>query len=109
MLFVFNLDESVEFKSTTPSNYKNIINRQFPSKTQYYWIDGNNYLIIPNTIEKVKLKLLAKGDIKQGINAELLTPTWMIADIIKYVIQDVRNSKTIPMDENPNMNNNIKQ
>jgi hypothetical protein len=109
MLYVFNLDESVEFKSTTPSSYSNIQNRQFPSKKKYYWLDGNNHLIVPYEIEMVKLKLLAKGDSKQGINADLLTPSWMIADIIKYVVQDVRNSKTIPMDENPNMNNNLKQ
>lgn len=108
MLYVFNLDESVEFKSITPSNYVNIMNREFKSKIQYYWIDGDNYLIIPNTVEKVKLKLLIKGDVKSGINAELTTPSWMIGDILKYVIQDIRNSKSIPMDENPNMNNNLK-
>jgi len=108
MLIVSSVDESEIFKFTTPQNYKNILNRGM-NKTKYCWLNGNNNLIIPEDIQKVKLKLLPKGNIKLGINQEVFTPSWLIGDVIKFVIQDVRNAKSIPMDENPNMNNNLKQ
>ena len=107
MLIVTTLDDSNRFEMTTSENYKNIMSREFPPKNGYYWII-DNHLIVPKDIEAVKIKYLKRNVLTEGIDVELTTPDWMIGEIIKYVIQDIRNTKSIPSDEDPNMNNNIK-
>ena len=107
LLNVYSLDNTL-FKSTTVENYKNISNREFKSKDKYYWIT-NDYLVIPDgTIKEVKIRYIPKLDFNLSLSDELYIPNWLIADIIKLVVQDLRGTLSIPKDENPDMNSNVK-
>lgn len=108
LLIVSSVDDSGRFEMTTPENYKNILNREFKPRTGYYWIN-NGYLVTPDSeIEVVKLRYIPKLELKNGLDTELGVPEWLLADILKYVVTDVRNSFSIIKDEDPNMNVNIK-
>ena len=107
LINIYSLDNTL-FKSTTVENYKNISNREFKSKDKYYWIT-NNYLVIPDTtIKEVKVRYIPKLDFNINLSDELYIPNWLIADIIKLVVQDIRGTLSIPKDENPDMNSNTK-
>lgn len=108
LLIVSTLDESNRFEQTTPENYKNILNREFKPKTGYYWIN-NGYLIIPDSeVEVVKLRYIPKLSIKSGLDSDIGIPSWLVADILRMVVTDIRNTKQIVKDENPDMNSNSK-
>ena len=110
LLMVETIDGSNRFEQTTPENYKNISNREFKPKTGYYWIN-NNHLIIPDSeVETVSLRYIAKIEITTctGLDQEIGIPSWLISDVVKYVVQDIRNTISIPQDENPDLNSNMK-
>ena len=110
LLIVETIDGSNRFEQTTPENYKNISNREFKPKTGYYWIN-NNHLIIPDSeVETVSLRYIAKIEITTctGLDQEIGIPSWLISDVVKYVVQDIRNTISIPQDENPDLNSNMK-
>lgn len=108
LLTVMTLDGSRRYEMTTPDNYKNIVNREFLPKNGYYWID-NNYLVIPSYIEAVKLSYLKKVSLQNSsLDGDITIPEWLLADIVKNVVADIRNTKSIPSDENPDMNINNK-
>ena len=110
LLIVETIDGSNRFEQTTPENYRNISNREFKPKNGYYWIN-NNHLILPDSeIETVSLRYIPKINITSctGLEQQIGIPGWLMSDIIKYVIQDIRNSRSIVKDENPDLNSNIK-
>lgn len=108
LLIITSIDDSQRFEQTTPENYKNILNREFKPKVSYYWIE-NGYLVLPNSdIEIVKLRYIPKLEIKNGLDFDLGIPEWLLSDILKYVVADIRNTLSIPKDENPDANINNK-
>lgn len=110
LLIVQAIDGSNRFEQTTPENYKNISSREFKPKTGYYWIN-NNHLILPDSeVETVSLRYIPKISVNSctGLDQQTGIPAWLITDIIKYVIQDLRNMKSIVKDENPDLNSNTK-
>lgn len=115
LLIVETIDGSNRFEQTTPENYKNISNREFKPKNGYYWIN-NNHLIIPDSeVETVSLRYIPKITTQSlktfgcnGLDTEIGIPSWLLSDIIKYVIVDIRNTKSIVKDENPDLNSNSK-
>lgn len=112
MIQVLSIDESEKFIQTTPENYKNILNREFQAKTNYYWFK-NDYLIIPGYIKAVNIKGLFKTfttDSCKGILwSELGMPDWVITDIMSLVVKDIANyNLRIVKDNDPNKNVNDK-
>lgn len=110
LLIISTLDESNRFEQTTPENYKNISNREFKPKTGYYWI-SDGYLIIPNSeVEAVKLRWVDKKEVNQvtSLDEKIGMPEWLISDVIRMVVVDIRNMRSITKDENPDMNLNSK-
>lgn len=115
LLIVETIDGSNRFEQTTPENYKNISNREFKPKNGYYWIN-NNYLILPDSqVETVYLRYIPKITTQSlktfgcnGLDTEIGIPSWLLSDIIKYTVTDIRNTKSIVKDENPDLNSNSK-
>jgi len=110
LLIIETIDGSNRFEQTTPENYKNISNREFKPKNGYYWIN-NNYLILPDSeVETVSLRYIPKITVNSctGLEQEIGIPAWLLSDIIKYTVVDIRNTKNIVKDENPDLNSNSK-
>lgn len=110
LLIVSSIDESNRFEQTTPENYKNILNREFKPRTGYYWIN-NGYLVIPDSlVSNVSLRYIPKVSINNctGLEQDLGIPSWLLSDIIRLTVTDIRNTKSITKDENPDLNSNIK-
>lgn len=110
VLVVETLD-GISLTKTTPTLYKKIKNRRFSSNENYYWI-YNNKIIIPSTIEVVRIRYIKKLSLNLdtclGMDEEIKIPNWIEYDMMKLLITDLRNRKGIPSDENPNNNNNDK-
>ena len=119
LIVVTSVDRSVVYTPTNILNYANILNRQFKSKTKYFWIE-NGYLIIPDSdIEQVAIYAYSKPigliDTKNKNNCfnyldqEFKIPSYLVANVIKYTLQDLANyNKRMIKDENSNLNTNIK-
>lgn len=110
LLLISTLDESNRFEQTTPENYKNISNREFKPRTGYYWIN-DGYLTIPNSeVEAVKLRWVDKKEVNQvkSLDEKIGIPEWLISDVIRMTVVDIRNMRSITKDENPDMNLNNK-
>lgn len=110
LLIISTLDESNRFEQTTPENYKNIANREFKPRTGYYWIN-DGYLVIPNSeVEAVKLRWVDKKEVNQvtSLDEKIGIPEWLISDVVRMAVVDIRNMRAIVKDENPDMNLNSK-
>lgn len=121
LIKVMNLNNSLEYIQIKPFEYKDINNREYPSrKVKYYWID-DGYLYIPNSeTDEVKIYGLFKdsqeADLFNGnvdccykpLDSILLVPDYLLTISKKQVVLDLLQEKQIPPDENPNLNSNEK-
>lgn len=118
---VTNIDDTIDYQKTTPSKYRNDNKREEPiTKQQYYIEDGYPYL--PNsTTELINIRVLtlenylvnevsgcSKGNCKSYWDYEVPTSDKLTEVAIQETIKELSFTKQIPVDENPNLDNNIK-
>lgn len=122
LLKIFNLNTTLEYKEIKPSQYKEIINREFVNKkTKYYWIiDGYIYIPDASTEEVKGLGVFVDSQEADFFNGDInccYKPLDSIVTLPKYIIdiakQDVVNNliktnRAITPDENPDLNVNKK-
>jgi hypothetical protein len=107
------IDYSKEYNVTFPFLYKDITNRPFPSKTKYYWL-MNGYLYIPDSdVESVlgfgMLKESIEGECSKPMDNKFIFPDYILSVAKQETLKELLGSfKQITSDENPNLNNNIK-
>lgn len=122
LIKILNIKGSMEYKQIKPSQYKDIINREFVNKkTKYFWI-VDNYIYIPDvSTEEVKgLGIFIDSQEADFFNGDIdccYKPLDSIVTLPKYIIdiakQDVINNlvktnRPINSDENPDLNSNDK-
>jgi hypothetical protein len=125
MLEVHNPTYAKEFRQTTPKAYKNIKLREFQDKRiKYYWL-SNGYLIIPdsmvrivtirgvfaNPAEALKLNTCIKQDntCPKLLDQPFVCPDYLLSVVKQETLKDLFGFyKRSVVDENPDLNNNIK-
>lgn len=103
------------FKETIPSRYTSSINRGVKSKNTYYWIQ-DGYLIIPgeDCIGSVQIRGMFKNQIEIGkcqsmLDVDFPIPKYLESTIIDLTVQKIfATKKRIPLDENTDLNTNLK-
>lgn len=118
---VSTLDGEVEFKATTPSQYRRDNSRKEKSDSiKYYVKDGYLYLLDTDiqivdlyvlTTETEKISLISNCSeecCKSLWDYEFIVPDKLKEVIIMETLKEVSSKKQIPADENPNLNSNEK-
>lgn len=122
ILLVTSIDDGVEFDYSTLQNFLTDKRREFAHLGRKYYIN-NGYLYIPDyEVEAVNIKILTLEQ-KEAIEAntckecdgcksvwdyEFICPDRLYDAIVRETFQEVFNKKSIPIDENPNLNSNEK-
>lgn len=118
---VTNLDNTLDFKSTTPSEFRRDKNRQGKEEfIRFYVKDGYLYLL-DTAVQSVNLYLLTleteriselsectTDDCKSLWEYEFICPSKLIENVITETIKEIGGSKQVAADTNPNMDNNQK-
>ena len=114
ILLVYNIDKSIQFTQTTPSNYLNVLRREFKSPQKYFWI-SDDYLYIPDSfieeviIYGVFLDLSQTTDDKcfSLLDADSSIPDWLRTDAIRVTVGEIASvTKRISQDESTELNSN---
>lgn len=125
---IYSMDRSQRFDLTSPRTYQNIMKREFINKSlKYAWIE-NDYLIIPKTqipsisltglFESKKEALELSGcddDLKDEmrclttLDEEFICPDHLLSTVKDLTMQSLLRTKSIPFDENSNLDSNVKQ
>lgn len=119
---VLTIDEEVEFKPITPSQYRRDKNRVGISDYIYYYVKDGYLYLLDTEIERVNLYVLTTNmedlDAASSCSEECCKSLWeyefIIPDkleeaVVSETIREVSMKKQSPQDENPNMNNLEKQ
>jgi hypothetical protein len=119
---VTTIDEEVEFKSTTPSQYRRDKNRVESSDYIYYYVKDGYLYLIETEIEVVNLYLLtldldklddgcacSDDNCKSLWDFEFIVPDKLEEVVVGETIKEIAMRKQMVRDENPNTNNNEKQ
>lgn len=126
VLSVYSIFGDIKYDYISPSDYQDYLNREFKSKRSgVYWIH-NDYLVIPNSFADIvmlrgmftnqneidKLNGVTSSTTGTGLGSCLgimdqpfVVPTYIIGNILKYTIADIRNI-TVPLQEDAIPNNN---
>ena len=118
---VSNIDYSLSFKKTTLSKYRRDKGRQ-EYLPDYFFYEKDGFLYLPDTdVSRVALYLYSPNEYDilkvRGCNKEECVNPWdseficsdKITDVvITEAIKEISFKIQIPMDENPNMDSNIK-
>lgn len=125
MIQVFNVEYAKEFRQITPQEYKNIIVREFKDpRIKYFWIQ-NKHLIVPDSLVKavtVRGVFINPNDAKKlnsclteeeqcspMLDQPFICPDYLLAVVKSETLKDLYNFyKRSVVDENPNVNTNIK-
>lgn len=119
---VITADWEKEFKPTTPSQYRRDKNRVEKSDYIYYYIKEDYLYLLDTEIELVSLYLismelesLAEGcgcndndECKSLWDYDFIVPDKLGEAVIGETVKEIVMRKQIPLDENPNSNNNEK-
>lgn len=118
---VTSIDNFVELKPTTPSQYRRDSKRQGEDDyVRYYVKDGYLYILDQEilrvnlyfiTVETEKLESLSecsKPSCKSIWDYEFIVPDKMEEVVITEAIKEISMKKQIPADTNPNLDENIK-
>lgn len=114
LLEVYSIDGLKRYNNSDPSNYINYLNREFKSKSSgQFWIT-NDYLIIPDTIEVVMIRGLFSSEAeinkfnkknvvscKSKLDELFIVPDYLIGDILKATIADIRNTAVLQENQVP--------
>ena len=122
ILLVTSVDGMVEFDYSSISDIKRNSQREFGHLVQNYYIH-NNYMYIPNyEVEAVDIDILTLQQ-KEAVEAnsckkcdkcksvwdyEFICPDRLLDAIVRETIQEIFGKKSIPVDEQPNLDSNIK-
>lgn len=113
---VFSLDGYNEYRLINRINYRDILNLEYRDKrVKYAWIE-DDYLFIPDSnVEKVILSGLPVNPEEINctkcslpLDTVLPFPGYLIDIVKKDIIQEILGVERYPVDENPNLNTNIK-
>lgn len=119
---VTTVDSEVEFRHTTPSQYRRDKNRKEKSKDVMYYVKDDYLYLIDSEIQVVDLYLLtvetekieSTSSCSKEVNCKSLWDyKFVVPDKIKEVVigetlKEVSTKKQVPTDENPNLNSNEK-
>lgn len=123
---VLSLDGGVHYEPLRSlKDYKNTIKRPFGNKFKYYYIDGSNYIYLLNsTSERIDINALFtdEDEVKQisdcvesdecfsKLDNKFVCPKEFLSTVRDQTLQVILGgNKQIVQDENPNMDNNVKQ
>lgn len=117
---VTGIDNEIEFKATTPSQYRRDKIRGF-SDYNYYYIKDEYLYLIDSEVERVNLYLITtetekinecsackECDCKSLWDYEFKVPSKLTEVVIAETLKEILPSIQIPTDENPNLNSNEK-
>jgi hypothetical protein len=119
VLKVNNIKYGKEYRQIKPEEYKAYKDRRFKLKTfGYYWII-DNYIYIPDSyVEEITVRGMFKYDtevkkLNKEYGADCLSPLdsnfefpdYIISLAKQNVLQSGRITKSIPVDDNPNLSN----
>lgn len=118
---VTSIDDFVELKPTTPSQFRRDSRRAGEDDfVKYYVKDGHLYILDREilrvnlyfiTVETDKLEALSecsKPSCRSLWDYEFVVPDKLEEVVIGETIKEIATKKQIPLDENPNMDNNLK-
>lgn len=118
---VTNLDNTLEFKATTPSEFRRDKNRRgHDDFLRFYVKDGylyildtivqtvNLYLLTLETEKLAELSECSTDDCKSLWEYEFICPSKLIENVITESIKEIVMSKQMASDTNPNMDSNQK-
>lgn len=122
LIKVNSLDFGKDYNPTTPEAFKYTQSREFVDpNSRYFWMNQNR-IVIPYKIKQVivrgmfvdqaKAIMLDSNYQKECImllDEELSIPEYLLRSVLDYVVLDIlKKRKTVPLDENPNLNQNEK-
>lgn len=123
LIKVFTINGAKEYHQTKLNNYISIKSRPFQRK-QYFWLDADNYLYIPDSsvesvlvyglfhesLEVDKLNDKKGSDCAKILDSEFVCPEHLV-DIVKtQVIKELfEGFRSVVVDEKPDLNSNSKQ
>jgi len=118
---ITNLDNTQEFRATTPSQFRRDKNRQGKEEfIRFYVKDGylylldtivqtvNLYLLTLETEKLAELSECTTDDCKSLWEYEFICPSKLIENVVTESIKEIAGSRGIAEDTNPNMDSNQK-
>lgn len=118
---VTNLDGSIDFRATTPSEFRRDKNRQGKDPfIRFYVKDGylylldtivksvNLYLLTLETEKIAELSECSTDDCLSLWEHDFICPSKLIENVVTEAIKEIAGSKQMPADTNPNMDSNQK-
>lgn len=122
VISVHAIDElsEIEFKPIDLKQYRRNQNRQGTDKKRYYYVKGNKLYIPDSQARVVSVELITlypedadkcncnpkEEDCKDIYDSKFIVPSKYIENVVKATIQEIAFKKQIPIDNNPNLNEN---
>jgi hypothetical protein len=117
---VTSVDDEIDFKATTPAQYRRDKERTFSDYVYYYVKDGylyileeeilsvNLYLITLETDKASEVSSCSEEDCRSLWDYDFTVPDKLLESVFTDTIREISMKFQIPTDENPNLNSNEK-